>query len=218
MQINCDNRMNYTGTYRFPKVNSNLKSEIKSLVHPNDCVIASDVKKPGDMVISANNDYDLKISKFIERKNLGFEFFPNIRLSENLNKKNLTFLVRRDIKNGDTVTRTGILRMKLLETRPSIDRQKEYMRNAIKTLRLNVEAPKVGYSDRGYMKIRDDVKGRTLHLGHIHNGRMYLAVVPDSKHESVGRYYLNRKGKQLLKTFESPQDIKDFKEIACIDF
>ena len=218
MQINCDNRINYSGTYRFKAVDKNLKSEIGKLVHPNDCVITSNVKQKGDMVIAANNDYDLKISKFIEKKHLGFEFFPNIYLGSSLNSSNLAHYVRRDIKKGETITNAGALKIALFKTRPSEARQKEYMRNAIKTLRLNVEAPKVGYSDRGYMKIRDDVKGRTLHLGHLHNGRIYLAVVPDSMNESVGRYCLNRKGKQLIKTFESPEEIKDFKENACIDF
>ncbi len=159
--------------------------------------------------------YDERISKFLNDNFITFEYFPRIKLSDKLTNDVVNYLIKRDIEQNNVIKNSFVLKSEILKG--NISRSKillKHLDSIFKTLRLNVEKPKMEIMKNGLPKIRDDAKERTIYFSTNYTSKYYVFVKPDSKNQPASRYLLYNNGSVLVKEYNTPEEIKNFNHLS----
>lgn len=210
MQINTNNPQQFTGTFIFKPKNIQTQDSIQNIVKKGKQIFY-DIKDKGDVVIVTKDKYDKKVRDFIESENLDFTYFPEISTKSGLDDEipsKLKFLL--NIKDNCIVKNLKILNKFLSNNELHLNKQCEYLHDAINTLRLNVENAKIKIEDNGIFVIRDEEKCRTIKSTGFRGGVAYVHIIPDSVNEGAKRFLVGKNGKEIIKEYNTPKEILSF--------
>ena len=217
MEINNISNLTFTSAFKFGKISDDCYKELNSLVNSGSKKIFNSVAKSGDIVIVNHSCYDERVKNFINKKSLKFQYFPNIKFSDKLTKDTLKGLIIRNKNKNDVIKDSFVLNAHIVKE--NIIRGKcifKHLKYILRTLRLNVDEPKIGIAENGLPKIRDNSKERTIYVSSNYGSKYYVYVKPDSSNQSSSRYLLYGNGRKLIKEYKSPEEILKFKNLSCI--
>lgn len=217
MDIKYSNNQNFTSAYRFSAIQNKSYKDLHRLISKPSSKIFNCVNEKGDVVLVNHSCYDERVKNFIKKNKLCFQFFPNIKLNDNLTKDTLKSLIIREIKEKNTISNIFVLSDHVMKN--NISRGKslvKHMNNIFKTLRLNVDKPEIHVMENGLSKIRDNSKLRTIYVSPNYASKYYVYVKPDSLNQESSRYLLFHNGKKLIKEYRTPEEIAVFKKNSCI--
>ena len=215
MQIlNNTYNTNFSGAFRIKCPEAKAKAEIPAMF-TQGCQIFRNIKQKGDMVVVLRDNYDKRVGKYIEENYpIGIEYYPEINTKSGLDDEKpeeLKKLIKNKaviVKEGLETILTAISEQKIIKKPKRAAKEVEKIANA---LRLNIENPQIT-SDKSLTRIRDEQKKRTIEIIATNPATSYVYVKPDSLDSDSIKCIINGKG-QIVKTFETPNDICKFSKI-----
>lgn len=211
MQILNTSNQTFEGTFRIKPNEIKAKTEIPQLFTQGRQIF-HDILEKGDEVIVLRNQYDKRVGKYIQEKNIsGIEYYPEINTSSGLDDQKpegiLKLLKDKTVKVITDITEicTSSSAQKKLPKFPKATKEVEKIANA---LRLNIENPKIT-STAALTKVRDEEKKRTIEIIMQNKGTTYVHVKPDNLYGERIKCMLDGQGK-IIKIFDSPDDIIKF--------
>ena len=142
---------------------------------------------------------------------MNFEYYPEISTKSGLDdKKPLKLTQLLCLKDNCVVKNLKLLNKFLSDNPVHLSKQNEYLHETLNTLRLNIENPKIEVNQKGIFTIRDEAKKRTIKSSGFSNGNSYVYMYPDAAWEDSKRYLVGANGKQILKEYKTPNEIREF--------
>ena len=211
MQINnINNTPKFTGAFVFKPGNSKTKESISNIIQKGRQIFYN-IKEEGDVVLVTKDKYDKRVRDFINSEKIGFTYYPEISTKSGLDDEipeGLKRLIK--IKNNCVIKSPTVLDRFLSEGNVHLSRQSEYLKEAMNTLRLNISGAKIEIDNNGLFIIKDKVKQRTIKTTGFQNGISYIYILPDSTAHESKRILLGKNGKDIIKEYNTPKEIKDF--------
>ena len=213
MEINNITNTNFTGTFILKPQTKQVKEAIPNIIKKGRQIFYN-IKEEGDVVIVTKDKYDKRVRDFITSENLKFTYYPEISTQSGLDDQMPEVLKKLiKLKNNCTTTSLKILNKYLVDNKNHLSRQSEYLYETLNTLRLNVENPKITINDKGIFVIRDEAKQRTIESTGFQSGMAYAYILPDSINQEIKRFLIGGNGKQIIKEYNTPNDIKTFNKM-----
>ena len=210
MQINNTSNTNFKGTFILNPKNQQTKEAIPEIVKKGRQIFYN-IKRPGDAVIVTQDKFDKRVSNFIENNKMNFEYYPEISTKSGLDdQKPLKLTQLLCLKDNCVVKNLKLLNKFLSDNPVHLSKQNEYLHETLNTLRLNIENPKIEVNQKGIFTIRDEAKKRTIKSSGFRNGNSYVYMYPDAAWEDSKRYLVGANGKQILKEYKTPNEIREF--------
>lgn len=208
-----NNKLNFKGAFIIKPTNTQVKEAVPNIIKKGRQLFYN-IKDDGDVVIVARDKYDKRVRNFIAEQKLDFTYYPEIStqsgLDDQVPSKLKTLL---NIKNNCLVQDLNLLDKFLSNTNLHLNKQSEYLQDALDTLRLNTGKAKITIDNKGIFVVRDTDKQRTIKSTGFHSGCAYVCIVPDSTGQEVKRYLISKNGKEITKEFNTPKDILYFNKI-----
>ena len=210
MQITNNQNTTFQGTFIVHPKSQEVKEAIPTLLKKGRQIFY-DIKKEGDVAIVTQDKYDKKIFQFIKDKKLLFSYYPEISTKSGLDTERPEELRALLKKQRNCIVLDPRPLGKFLEDKHNhLKKQIEYITEAINSLRLNVENFKIKLDESGKFIIRDEAKQRTIKSTGFNNGIGYFYIRPDSLSADTHRFLIGANGKQVIKEFCSPKDLRAF--------
>ncbi len=210
MQINKTTNTNFTGTFILKPKHLETKEAIPNIIKQGRQLFYN-IENEGDVVLVTRDKYDTKVKDFIEAQKIDFTYYPEISTQSGLDDEVPSLLKKLlNIKNNCVINNLKILNKFLSNTNIQLNKQGEYFEQALNTLRLSVENPKIEIDSKGMFVIRDNTKQRTIKSTGFRGGSAYIYIVPDSINQESKRFLLGQNGKQIIKEFNTPTDMRNF--------
>lgn len=212
MQINKNSNTNFTGAFIINTKNNQIKEAIPAIIKKGRQIFY-DIKNEGDVVLVTKNKYDYRVKDFIESHydKLKFEYYPEISTKSGLDDEFPAKLKQMlNIKNNCVISNLKLLNKFLQKNKLHLSKQCENLYDAINTLRLNIENPKIEINDNGFLVIRDNNKKRTIKSTGFYRGSGFVHVIPDSPILEAKKYIFNRNGKGISKEYSTPREMLRF--------
>ncbi len=210
MQVYKTTNTNFTGTFILKPENNQIKEAIPNIIKKGRQLFYN-IESEGDVVLVTRDKYDKRIGEFIQAQNLNFKYYPEISTQSGLDDEVPSMLKKLlTIKNNCVINNLKILNKFLSNHNIALNKQREYFEQAINTLRLSVETPKIEIDAKGIFVIRDNPKQRTIKSTGFRNGTAYIYILPDSINQETKRFLIGQNGKQIIKEFTSPKDMQNF--------
>ena len=169
------------------------------------------------MVIVLRDNYDKRVGQYIqENYPIEIEYYPEINTKSGLDDEKPEEL-KKLIKDKSTTVKRGLKNiLAAISEQKVIKKPKKYratkeVEKIANALRLNIENPQIA-SDKSLTHIRDEQKKRTIEIIATNPATSYVYVKPDSLDSDSIKCIINGKG-QIVKTFETPNDICKFNKI-----
>ena len=217
MQIlNNTSNTNFSGAFRIERPYAKAKAEIPAMF-TQGCQIFRDIKQKGDMVVVLRDNYDKRVGQYIqENYPIEIEYYPEINTKSGLDDEKPEEL-KKLIEDKSTIVKKGLKNiLAAISEQKVIKKPKKYratkeVEKIANALRLNIENPQIA-SDKSLTRIRDEQKKRTIEIIATNPATSYVYVKPDSLDSDSIKCIINGKG-QIVKTFETPNDICKFNKI-----
>ena len=210
MQINNTSYIEFKGMYHIPSPNNQTRETLPGIIKKGRQLFY-DIEQEGDMIIVTKNKYDSKIKDFIETNNLQFTYYPEISTQSGLDDREPNKLKQlMQILNNCTIKKLSILSKFIPSKELHLSEQSQYIQESLNTLRLNVDGAKIEIDDNGLFIIKDTCHRRTVKTPGFHSSHAYFIIIPDSPNESSQRFLLGKNGKEIIKQFESPTELRSF--------
>lgn len=211
MQILNTSNQTFEGTFRIKPNEIKAKTEIPQLFTQGRQIF-HDILEKGDEVIVLRNQYDKRVGKYIQEKNIsGIEYYPEINTSSGLDDQQpegiLKLLKNKTVKVITDITEictTSAAQRRL----PKFPKAKKEVEKIANTLRLNIEKPQIN-STAALTKVRDEEKKRTIEIIMPNKGTTYVYVKPDCLYEGSTKCIIDGQG-NIMKKFETPDEIHKF--------
>ena len=207
---------NFSGAFRIERPYTKAKAEIPAMFTQGRQIFR-DIKQKGDMVVVVRDNYDKKVGQYIqENYPIEIEYYPEINTKSGLDDEKPEEL-KKLIKDKSTIVKRGLKNiLAAISEQKVIKKPKKYratkeVEKIANALRLNIENPQI-YSDKSLTRIRDEQKKRTIEIIATNPATSYVYVKPDSLDSDSIKCIINGKG-QIVKTFETPNDICKFNKI-----
>ena len=207
---------NFSGAFRIERPYTKAKAEIPAMFTQGRQIFR-DIKQKGDMVVVLRDNYDKKVGQYIqENYPIEIEYYPEINTKSGLDDEKPEEL-KKLIKDKSTIVKRGLKNiLAAISEQKVIKKPKKYratkeVEKIANALRLNIENPQI-YSDKSLTRIRDEQKKRTIEIIATNPATSYVYVKPDSLDSDSIKCIINGKG-QIVKTFETPNDICKFNKI-----
>ena len=217
MQIlNNTSNTNFSGAFRIERPYTKAKAEIPAMFTQGRQIFR-DIKQKGDMVVVLRDNYDKKVGQYIqENYPIEIEYYPEINTKSGLDDEKPEEL-KKLIEDKSTIVKKGLKNiLAAISEQKVIKKPKKYraakeVEKIANALRLNIENPQIA-SDKSLTHIRDEQKKRTIEIIATNPATSYVYVKPDSLDSGSIKCIINGKG-QIVKTFETPNDICKFNKI-----
>lgn len=211
MQINkTNNTPNFTGAFILKPNNAQTKEIIPNIIKKGRQIFYN-IKEEGDVVLVTKDKYDKSVRDFIEAENIKFRYYPEISTKSGLDDEVPSRLkTLLNIKNNCIVRTLSILDKFIPNNPLHLSKQSEYIHEAMNTLRLNISSAKIEIDDKGLFIIKDKAKQRTIKSTGFKNGMSYICIIPDSPTQASRRILVGKNGKEIIKEYNTPKEIKDF--------
>lgn len=201
---------NFKGAFILKNANQSVKDKVPHIIKQGRQIFYN-IKHDGDIVLVVRDKYDKRVCEFINNEKTAFEYYPEISTKSGLDDEIPEGLKKLlNTKNNCVISNLNILNKFLLSGVVHLNRQIEYLQEALNTLRLNVEKLKIKIDNKGIFVIRDEQKQRTIKSSGIHGGCTYVCVIPDSKWQETERFLVGRNGKEIIKEYNTPNEILEF--------
>ena len=217
MQIlNNTSNTNFSGAFRIERPYTKAKAEIPAMFTQGRQIFR-DIKQKGDMVVVLRDNYDKRVGQYIqENYPIEIEYYPEINTKSGLDDEKPEEL-KKLIEDKSTIVKKGLKNiLAAISEQKVIKKPKKYratkeVEKIANALRLNIENPQIA-SDKSLTRIRDEQKKRTIEIIATNPATSYVYVKPDSLDSDSIKCIINGKG-QIVKTFETPNDICKFNKI-----
>ena len=214
MQIlNNTSNTNFSGAFRIERPYTKAKAEIPAMFTQGRQIFR-DIKQKGDMVVVLRDNYDKRVGQYIqENYPIEIEYYPEINTKSGLDDEKPEEL-KKLIKDKSTIVKRGLKNiLAAISEQKVIKKPKKYRatKEIANALRLNIENPQIS-SNKSLTRIRDEQKKRTIEIIATNPATSYVYVKPDSLDSDSIKCIINGKG-QIVKTFETPNDICKFNKI-----
>ena len=217
MQIlNNKSNTNFSGAFRIKRPYAKAKAEIPAMFTQGRQIFR-DIKENGDMVVVLRDNYDKRVGQYIqENYPIEIEYYPEINTKSGLDDEKPEEL-KKLIEDKSTTVKKGLKNiLAAISEQKVIKKPKKYraakeVEKIANALRLNIENPQIA-SDKSLTRIRDEQKKRTIEIIATNPATSYVHVKPDSLDSDSIKCIINGKG-QIVKTFETPNDICKFNKI-----
>ena len=200
----------FRGTFVLNPKSQKIREMVPDIVKKHRQIFHN-IKNEGDIVIVTRNNKDRHIKDFINSEKIDFEYYPEISTKSGLDDgipEGLKKII--GIKNNCVIKSLGLLNKFFSENQIHLSKQSEYLHETLNTLRLNIENPRITINDRGIFVIRDDAKQRTIKSTEFLSGNAYVYILPDSINQEIKRFLIGSNGKQIVKEYSTPKDIRTF--------
>lgn len=211
MRINkTNNTPNFTGAFILKPNNAQTKEIIPNIIQKGRQIFYN-IKEEGDVVLVTKDKYDKSVRDFIEAENIKFRYYPEISTKSGLDDEVPSGLkTLLNIKNNCIVRTLSILDKFIPNNPLHLSKQSEYIHEAMNTLRLNISSAKIEIDDKGLFIIKDKAKQRTIKSTGFKNGMSYICIIPNSPTQESRRILVGKNGKEIIKEYNTPKEIKDF--------
>ena len=210
VQVTNNQKTSFQGTFVVHPKSKEVKDAIPTLLKKGRQIFY-DIKKEGDVAIVTQDKYDKRIFQFVKDKGLIFSYYPEISTKSGLDTEKpeiLRALIKK--QRNCIVFDPKPLEKFMANNKNHLKNQIEYITEAINSLRLNVENFRIKLDETGKFIIRDDAKQRTIKSTGFNNGMGYFYIRPDSLWADTHRFLIGANGKQIIKEYSSPEELRAF--------
>lgn len=211
--MNIDNAylINFKGGYRFSQMPNSAKDDLINFITTKKQIF-NDFEKQGDLFLVTRDKTNHKVSQFIKKHKLKFEFYPSINTKCGLDTEKpegLSLLIKKiNTKPITTLTQLDksihkqILSNKVEELSP------DYTGRILKTLRINTKKIESKIKN-GVVILNDKEFERKIFISRPINKTHFVLIEPYSSSNASERYVIDSEGK-LVEQFDTPEKIKEF--------